>query len=288
MGTAVELPLSRRVQLAVVAHIRHVYTNYDRLLRIGTRDEARAQTEKPCLDQLLWWRGDDDDDPNAMEEILREVIVIDDDDDDYDDNENKRRRSISHHNDRDGSVEIISSHAFADEVQMRLVDHNASRKLTKEDRQYSPESEDREFALNARDRQQPYMHQLQDDLPRFDRNGVHHHRWQEALHRHRMNQGPVFTTDKEPVLQELASSRTGTVFRSEVGTGLRRPERLVQLDSLDHERYQQPQNTPLSRLLPRYEPAKIKDHATGALTRGPNERYTKIGQVSTSTDWITS
>ncbi|MCJ1461708.1 hypothetical protein MMC07_000306 [Pseudocyphellaria aurata] len=275
VGTAVELPLSRRVQLAVVAHIRHVYTNYDRLLRIGTREEARAQIEKPCLDQLVRWRGDDDDDPNAMEEILREVIVIDDDDDDYDDNEDKRRSSISHHDDRDGSVEIISSHAFADEVQTRLVDYGASRKV-KDDRQYSPESDDRESAHNARDRQQP---RLQEDLPRFDRNGVHHHRWQEALHRHRMNQGPVFTADKEPVLQELASSRTGTVFRSEAATGLRCPERLVQPDSLDHERYQQPQNSPYSQLLPRFEQAKIQDHATGAMNRGRNERYTKIGQV---------
>ena len=95
-----------------------MYTNYDRLLRIGTRQEARAKVEKPCLDQLAQWRSDDDDDPNAMEEILREVIVIDDDDDDdreYNHNKQNRSTSVSPHNGRDGSVEIISSHAFADE-----------------------------------------------------------------------------------------------------------------------------------------------------------------------------
>src|SRR5271155_3516523 len=33
VGTANELPLIRRAQLSVVAHIRHMYTDYDRLLR---------------------------------------------------------------------------------------------------------------------------------------------------------------------------------------------------------------------------------------------------------------
>ncbi|MCJ1263955.1 hypothetical protein MMC22_003826 [Lobaria immixta] len=280
VGTAIELPLSRRVQLAVVAHIRHMYTNYDRLLRIGTRQEARAQVEKPCLDQLAQWRSDDDDDPNAMEEILREVIVIDDDDDDeYDDSEEKRRSSVSRHNDRDGSVEIISSHAFADEVQMRPVDYSTAKSLTKDDHQYSPESDEREFAHDARNRRQSYMRQLQDDLPRSDRNGIHHHRWQEALHRHRMNQGPVFTVHSEPVLQGMDSPRRGTIPQSEIGPLVRRPERLVQLDSLDRERYQQPQSIPHSQFLPHYGAANLTDHAMGAVTGGPNERFTKTGQV---------
>lgn len=277
------------MQLAVVAHIRHVYTNYDRLLRIGTRQEARAKVEKPCLDQLVQWRSDDDDDPNAMEEILREVIVIDDDDDDeYDDHEDKRRSPLSDQNDRDGSVEIISSHAYADEVQMRPVDYSTPRKFAKDDRQYSLESDDREVAHEPRNRQQPYMRQLQDGLPRFDRNGVHHHRWQEALHRHRMNQGPVFTLLNEPVLQEKDSSHKGTLVQSEIGPGLRRPERLLQLDSLEHERYQQPQNVPHSQLLPHYRSANPTDHVMGAVTGGPNERFNTIGQVSASTDRITS
>lgn len=272
------------MQLAVVAHIRHLYTNYDRLLRIGTRQEARTQVEKACLDQLVQWRSDDDDDPNAMEEILREVIVIDDDDDEeYDDNEDKRRSPISHHNDRDGSVEIISSHAFADELQMRPVDYSTSRKFTKDDRQYSPESDDGEVAHDARNGRQPYMRRLQDDRPRFDRNGVHHHRWQEALHRYRLNQEPVFTVLNEPLLQEIDSSRRGTILQKEIGSGLRRPERLMQLDSLDHDRYQQPQNIPHSQLLPHYRAANLTDHVTGAVTKGPNERFTKLGQVSAST-----
>lgn len=277
------------MQLAVVAHIRHVYTNYDRLLRIGTRQEARAQVEKPCLDQLVQWRSDDDDDPNAMEEILREVIVIDDDDDDeFDDHEDKRRSPISDHNDREGSVEIISSHAYADEVQMRPVDYSTPRKFAKDDRQYSLESDDREVARDTRNRQQPYTRQLQDDLPRFDRNGVHHHRWQEALHRHRMNQGPAFTLLNEPVLQEKDSSHRGTLVESEIGPGLRRPERLLQLNSLEHERYQQPQNIPHSQVLSHYRLAKPTDHVMGAVTGGPNERFNTIEQVSVSTDRITS
>ena len=264
-----------------------MYTNYDRLLRIGTREEARAQVEKPCLDQLAQWRSDDDDDPNAMEEILREVIVIDDDDDEYDDNDDKRRSPVNRHNDRDGSVEIISSHAFADEVQMRPVDYSTSRTVTKDDWQYSPESDDREVARDVRNRQEPYMRQLQEDIPKFDRNGVHHHRWREALHRHRMNQGTSFTVQNEPALQEIESSRSGTMLQSEVGPLLRRSERLLHPNSLDHERYQQPQDITPSQLFSHYRGGSLTDPAMGAVTGRANERSTEIGQVSTPTDRIT-
>lgn len=274
------------MQLAVVAHIRHIYTDYDSLLKFGMqRKRARAKIEKYCLDLLVQWRSDDDDDPNAMEEILREVIVIDDDDDDDDEdeddeNEDKRRSPTSTHNDRDGSVEIISSHASADEVQMRPVDYSTFRTFTNNDRPYGPESRGREVAHDARDQPQPYMRQLQDDLPKFDRNDVHHHRWQEALHRHRMNQGTALTVRNKPVLQEIDSSLRGSMLQSETGLDLRRPERLMPLDSLDHERYQQPQKFPGSQLLPRYRAANLTDHATGAVIGGLNERFAEIGQVS--------
>ncbi len=53
-----------------------------------------------------------------MEEILREVIVISDDEDD--DNDDVSGSALVR---RDSSVEIISSHAFADDVQVRPVDY---------------------------------------------------------------------------------------------------------------------------------------------------------------------
>lgn len=46
------------VRLAVVAHIRHVETNYDKLLARGyDRREARAQVEAKVFDTLAQWSG---------------------------------------------------------------------------------------------------------------------------------------------------------------------------------------------------------------------------------------
>ena len=76
------LPLPRRVQLAVVAHIRHMYTNYESLLKEVPWQAARALVETKTLSKVAEWRGEDDEDPNAIEDTLREVIVISEDDDD--------------------------------------------------------------------------------------------------------------------------------------------------------------------------------------------------------------
>lgn len=82
VGTAEGAPLARRVNLAVVAHIRHVYTNYDELLRSGVSwQEARRGIEPFTLDKLVAWRGEEDDDP-ILDEVLREVVVISDDEGD--------------------------------------------------------------------------------------------------------------------------------------------------------------------------------------------------------------
>ena len=83
VGTAEDTPLVLRANLAVVAHIRHVYTNYDQLLKVGiVRSDARRGIEQFTLNKLVSWRGDDDDDDDSMiEEALREVVVISDDED---------------------------------------------------------------------------------------------------------------------------------------------------------------------------------------------------------------
>ncbi|KAI9811438.1 MAG: hypothetical protein M1827_005421 [Pycnora praestabilis] len=121
VGTATELPFPRRVQLAVVAHIRHVYTDYDKLLRTGTWHDARAAVEKVTLDQLVRWRGDEQKGTNDMELILREVIVISDDD--TDDEESDDEEILR----RDTSVEFISSQAFAHNLQPQIMDHSKDR-----------------------------------------------------------------------------------------------------------------------------------------------------------------
>jgi hypothetical protein len=82
VGNAADLSLPRQVQLATIARIRHVYTDYDKLLRLVSWTEARSIVEPMSLTKLLEWRGEHDNDGDGFEEILRETIVIDDDDDD--------------------------------------------------------------------------------------------------------------------------------------------------------------------------------------------------------------
>ncbi|KAE8147101.1 hypothetical protein BDV25DRAFT_40453 [Aspergillus avenaceus] len=118
VGTAVELPLARRAQLAVVAHIRHVYTEYDRLLKATSFHEARSLVEESTLAKLVEWRGDDENGKTILEDVFREVIVISDDDDD---DENDTEGAMSQYLGRDSSVEIISSHPVASDLKTRPV-----------------------------------------------------------------------------------------------------------------------------------------------------------------------
>ncbi|KIW67842.1 hypothetical protein, variant 2 [Phialophora macrospora] len=84
VGTAPELSLLRRAHLAVVAHIRHNYTSYDKLLRHVQYNEARHQVEKETLEKIIEWRGGEDmaleDTGNAADDLLKDVIVISDED----------------------------------------------------------------------------------------------------------------------------------------------------------------------------------------------------------------
>jgi hypothetical protein len=75
VGNAEDVTFPRRVQLAVIAHIRHVHTDYEKLLKKLPRPVARLQIEPTCLRTLLKWRGEDDE--VEIEERTEEVIVID-------------------------------------------------------------------------------------------------------------------------------------------------------------------------------------------------------------------
>lgn len=86
VGTS-DLPLYRRVQLAVLAHIRHTHTRYDKLLREIDWHVARKVVEETCLDILVKWRGDEETGRDQLDDILREVVVISDDSDDTDDSD---------------------------------------------------------------------------------------------------------------------------------------------------------------------------------------------------------
>lgn len=170
----------RRAQLAVVAHIRHTYTEYDALLKQVQYNEARRRVEKLCLDRLIRWRGDDHD-TGDMEDVLREVIVIPDDDDDDNDegHESKESRRIQpKETERDSSVEYISE---AD-MQIRPVDYSNLSRTTERGDSYSPESEQEIQYLGRnkiyRGRQGQY------DQHRLDRMGTHRQKvYKEALDR---------------------------------------------------------------------------------------------------------
>ncbi|UKZ81949.1 hypothetical protein TrVFT333_009728 [Trichoderma virens FT-333] len=103
VGFSEDIPLSRRVQLAVLAHIRHTHTRYDALLRETTWQNARRTVESLCLDILVKWRGDEETGRDQLDEILREVVVISDseDDDDDDDDEDEDEGSTDYTSDED-------------------------------------------------------------------------------------------------------------------------------------------------------------------------------------------
>jgi len=87
VGTATSVPLSRRVQLAVAAHIRHLHTGYEVLLKEKDKFEsrfdgwkaARRDCEEAILNKVKVWRDEDDEPSHESEEIFREIIVLDDD-----------------------------------------------------------------------------------------------------------------------------------------------------------------------------------------------------------------
>ena len=83
VGDARDLTLGRKVQLAVAAHVRHEYTNYDYLLATGTynRKEARDAIQPQYVQKVTEWRGEDG--KASVEEMFREIIeILDEDEDD--------------------------------------------------------------------------------------------------------------------------------------------------------------------------------------------------------------
>ncbi|RMZ84418.1 hypothetical protein DV738_g461, partial [Chaetothyriales sp. CBS 135597] len=112
VGTADEIPLVRRAQLSVVAHIRHVYTDYDKRIKRMPYNEARHAVEGDTLKKLVEWTADDDAQNEkkrqAVQDIFREVIVLSDDE--ASDSEGDDADQIM---DNDLRVEELPSNAYA-------------------------------------------------------------------------------------------------------------------------------------------------------------------------------
>ncbi|KAG6040594.1 hypothetical protein E4U41_007788 [Claviceps citrina] len=87
VGFSDDIPLARRVQLAVLAHIRHAHTRYDDLLKEAGWQMARRAVEELCLDIIVKWRGDEETGRDQLDEILREVVIISDSEGDESDTE---------------------------------------------------------------------------------------------------------------------------------------------------------------------------------------------------------
>lgn len=270
----------RRVQLAVVAHIRHIYTSYDRLLKTGTYHDARAKVEQPCLDQLMKWRRDDDDDPNAMEEILREVIVIPDDDDD----EESHHSAFSGHqrDDRDNSVEIISSHAFEDDVQTRPLDYGSLQHNYDENRQRSPDIVSGETVRYVRKEQNTFDHQIRHDQQRHDRMELHRHRaWEEALGRRRKNPNVLYTMDSRPAFVEDRRLNKEAVFQDPTTSQFQRLEGMApQLQMVEPMRYAGPKKPISYHAVPSQRRIPQVSYTIDQSKAVPREKPELSGQVS--------
>lgn len=109
IGTQESIPLPRRVQLAVLAHVRHTKTDYDNLLKTVGWQGARRLVEQSCLDQIVRWRGETDEGDGELEDIFQEVIVLDDDDDDD-------TQDLSDRHGHESSVEIIADQRHPEDV----------------------------------------------------------------------------------------------------------------------------------------------------------------------------
>jgi hypothetical protein len=178
-----DLPLPRRVQLAVVAHIRHTYTEYDKILKSKTVSwrEARTIVEPVSLAKLKEWRDEIGEASHELEETFREVIVLDDDEEeDISDVETPKTGT------REPSMEFISSRATARDLQPETID------LTNEGASYAMRAPRRTVYLPAL----PH--------PSFPSISSHHH---ASFHRDNVRASRVESRRAEPEFYEIAHPR---------------------------------------------------------------------------------
>ncbi|KAI1953677.1 hypothetical protein LOZ57_000018 [Ophidiomyces ophidiicola] len=289
VGTAVELPLARRAQLAVVAHIRHVYTKYDNLLKLTSFQEARAAVEEPCLAKLVQWRGDDESGETVLEDVFREVIVISDDED-----EDLSEDGDHPEGDRDSSVEIISSNTVVKELQTQPLSHETSATI---DRSRVPEPSEDEGHPGVRFiRPLPRKRKL-GDKKKLDRRGFSRYQaWDRARDRYR---GTLHASNEQPHPAENNDRPVPALFplpepqptRQIPYTGDSQPRALVAKRSGDdlpghisQHSYQAVENPGLRAPAKRVDPPKIIRLADGSIFERADEelRQERLGAIERS------
>ncbi|KAG5922191.1 hypothetical protein E4U42_005574 [Claviceps africana] len=113
VGFSDDIPLARRVQLAVLAHIRHAHTRYDELLKEAGWQMARKAVEELCLDIIVKWRGDEETGRDQLDEILREVVIISDSEGDESEEETTDDDSSTEDSGSATSVIMVSEQSIA-------------------------------------------------------------------------------------------------------------------------------------------------------------------------------
>jgi len=263
VGTVSKLSLVRRAQLAVTAHIRHTYTNYDLLLKSMRWGEARQAVQQQCLDQLVQWRGDDDDN-GEMADILQEVIVISDDEEDED--QHDARLGQEQHG-RSDSVEFMS----ADNINTQAINYATARSAAGQGRSLTPDSDDDDAVIYLD--HAPLLHGSphHHNQHRLHQMGAHRHRmWEEAVDRRRKNLDMLHATDDHPPL--LAPGSFGTeYYQAQLAKGLQSYGSNPAAHSFNRL-------STYTRLIPL--PALEGQPSHGSETRG-GEKRVFTGQVST-------
>ncbi|PSR80289.1 hypothetical protein BD289DRAFT_70847 [Coniella lustricola] len=187
VGTS-DLPLHRRVQLAVLAHIRHTHTRYDELLKEADWHTARKVVEKICLDILVKWRGDEETGRDQLDDILREVVVISDDSEDSDSDDEESSDEVE-----DSVQELLEDGVVAPRA--RVADHMGAT------RTQHPGQENQRKILDSsgqipRQTQDNRDFSKKDHGPKKNKRGFKRYeavqkRWEEAVDRNRQEQGQV-------------------------------------------------------------------------------------------------
>lgn len=204
MGTS-DLPLHRRVQLAVLAHIRHTHTRYDQLLKEADWHVARKAVEKTCLDILVKWRGDEETGRDQLDDILREVVVISDDSDDSDDSQSSDSDSEQDEEDCSDSsvpdnavdpVNQVSKPRDAAHAQKSQPKRRRQRKTRKQQRSKQP------GAGSAHPKPNPASKKDKRGFKRYEAaQATMTRRWEEAISRNR------HALDANPPAQAVRMSR---------------------------------------------------------------------------------
>ena len=259
----------RRAQLAVIAHIRHTYTEYDSLLKQVPYNEARRRVEKPSLDRLILWRGDDDD-AGDMDDVLREVIVIPDDDEEDAEGEKMQEslRTLPREPERESSVEYISE----TDMQIQPIDYSNINRAMERGYSYSPES-DKEIQYLGRN-QLRHGRPFQYDQLTLTRMGMHRKRvYEEALDRRRKDPDSLFVHNDHSSISALPASRDGGIHPLLQQS----QDRNYPLDMVKRGEEQLGRAPAPTRLMPVARPA---DNKTNTYSNLRDTRYIPEKQVS--------